>query len=139
MKTSVKIALFVVFFIAVTGIGAAIYLFTKQQKDLRTVKPDFVITATDLQKTFEDNESAATAKFVNKVIEVSGIVESVNPGEGTILNVALKTKSDLSSVICTFSAGADPSKMIAGSQVTIRGECSGFLMDVLLNDCSLIK
>ena len=139
MKTYVKILLGVVVFIALGGIGAALYFFNLQHKNLGKAKPDFVITAIDLQKAFEDNESAATAKYVNKVIEVRGSIESVKPGEGNILNVTLKTGSDLSSVICTFARDADPSKLNAGNQVTIRGECSGFLMDVLLNDCSLIK
>ena len=139
MKTYIKILLGVVVFIALAGIGAALYLFNMQHKNLGKAKPDFVIAAIDLQKAFEDNESAATAKFVNKVIEVRGSIESVKPGEGNILNVTLKTGSDLSSVICTFARDADPSKLNAGNQVTIRGECSGFLMDVLLNDCSLIK
>jgi len=139
MKTYVKILLGVVVFIALAGIGIALVLFIMPHKDLGKARPDFVITAIDLQKAFEDNESAATAKFVNKVIEVRGIIESVKPGEGSILNVTLKTGSDLSSVICTFARDADPSKLNTGNQVTIRGECSGFLMDVLLNDCSLIE
>jgi hypothetical protein len=139
MKTYVKILLGVVVFIALAGIGTALYLFIMPHKDLGKAKPDFIITAIDLQKAFEDNESAATAKYVNKVIEVCGTIESVKPGEGNILNVTLKTGRDLSSVICTFARDADPSKLNAGNQVTISGECSGFLMDVLLNDCSLIK
>jgi hypothetical protein len=139
MKTYVKILLGVVVFIALGGIGAALYFFNLQHRNLGKAKPDFVITAIDLQKAFEENESAATAKFVNKVIEVRGSIESVKPGEGSILNVTLKTGSDLSSVICTFARDADPLKLNAGNQVSIRGECSGFLMDVLLNDCSLIK
>jgi hypothetical protein len=139
MKTYVKILLGVVLFIALAGIWTALHLFNLQHKDLGKAKPDFVITAIDLQKAFEDNESAATAKYVNKVIEVHGTIESVKPGEGNILNVTLKTGSDLSSVICTFAKDADPSKLNSGNQITIRGECSGFLMDVLLNGCSLIK
>jgi hypothetical protein len=139
MKTSVKILLGVVLFIGLVGIGVGIYLFRMPHKDLGKAKPDFVITAVDLQKAFEENESAATAKYVNKIIEVSGTIESVKPGEGNSLNVTLKTGSDLSSVICTFVSSSNPTKLTAGNHVTIRGECSGFLMDVLLNNCSLMK
>jgi hypothetical protein len=139
MKTSVKILLGVVLLIGLVGIGVGLYLFRMPHKDLGKAKPDFVITAVDLQKAFEENESVATAKYVNKIIEVSGTIESVKPGEGNSLNVTLKTGSDLSSVICTFASGSNTSKLTGGSQVTIRGECSGFLMDVLLNNCSLMK
>lgn len=139
MKTSVKIALFVVFFIALTGILVALIMFNKQHKDLSKANPDFVITATDLQKTFEENEAAATAKYVNKIIEVSGTIISVGTGENNVLSISLKTGSDLSSVICTFPAGTEQAKFSKGSRITLRGECSGFLMDVLLNNCVLIK
>ncbi len=139
MKTSVKIALFVVFFIALTGILVALIMFNKQHKDLSKTKPDFVLTSTDLQKAFEENEAAATAKYANKIIEVSGTITSVGTGENNVLNISLKTGSDLSSVICTFPAGTEQAKFGKGSLIILRGECSGFLMDVLLNNCVLIK
>ncbi len=140
MKTYIKIILGVVLFIALAGIGVGIHLFRMTDKDLGKTKPDFIITAIDLQKAFEDNESAATAKYVNKILEIEGEVESVKTGENNALNVTIKSGSDLSSVICTFPSATDPSKFRAGSRVTVRGECSGFLMeDVLLNNCSLIK
>ena len=139
MKTSIKIALAIVLFIALGGILGGLYMFNKQHADLQKSKPDFVMTASDLQKAFEDNEADATAKYVNKVIEVSGTVESVKTGEGNIINVTIKTGSDLSSVICTLAPQADASKLVSGNETTIRGECSGFLMDVLLNNCVIIK
>lgn len=139
MKTNVRILLGVVTFIAVVGIGAALYLFRMPHKDIGKAKPDFNITAIDLQKAFEDNETLATAKYVNKIIEIEGEVESVKTGEANVFNVILKSGSDLSSVICTFPAATEPAEFTVGTKVTIRGECSGFLMDVLMNNCVLIK
>lgn len=139
MKSSVKIALFVVFFVALGGILIALYMYNMQHKDLQKIKPDFVITAADLQKAFEDNDTLATSKYVNKIMEITGIIESVNIGKDNILSVIIKTGSDFSSVICTFPLTADTTKFIVGDQVTIKGECSGFLMDVLLNNCVLIN
>ena len=135
MKTYVKVLLFAVFFLALAGILGALYMFNKQHKDLQKVKPDYVITASDLQKAFEENENGAAAKFTGKVLEVSGVAESVKAGEENITTVTLKTGSDFSTVICSFPAGSDLSDLAEGTQVTIRGECSGFLMDVLLNNC----
>jgi hypothetical protein len=139
MKTYIKILIGVVLFVALAGIGAGIYLFNMQHKDLGKAKPDFVITAVDLQKAFEDNETSATAKYVNKILEIEGEVESVKTGEANVLSVTIKSSSDLSSVICTFPAVTDPAKFTAGSRVTVRGECSGFLMDVLMNNCVKVK
>ena len=139
MKTSVKIALGVVLFIAIGGILAGLYMFNMKHTDTAKAKPDFIITATVLQKEFEDNETAASAKYINKIVEVTGSVASVKIAENKSVNITLTTGSDMSSVICTLTSLADPSKLKSGDAVTIRGECSGYLMDVLLNNCSLIK
>jgi hypothetical protein len=139
MKTSVKIALFVVFFIGVGVILAALYMFNMKHTDTAKAKPDYVVTSTLLQKEFEDNETAASTKYVNKIVEVTGTVASVKQSDNNSVNITLSTGSDMSSVICTFTTLADNSKIKAGDTVTLRGECSGYLMDVLLNNCALIK
>lgn len=138
MKPYIKVALFVVIFIVLAAILAALYMFNLKHIDMAKAKPDFVITATLLQKAFEDNETLATGKFTNKIIEISGKIASVKSLENNIVNISLATGSDLSSVICTFPAITDPSKFRTGDEITVRGVCSGFLMDVLLNNCAVI-
>jgi hypothetical protein len=137
MKTYVKIALFIVTFIALSAILAALYFYNLKHTDMAKAKPDFVITASLLQKAFEVDETAASTRYINKILEVTGKIASVKPAANNVLSVSLVTESDLSSVICTFSAIADPSKFSVGTEITLRGECSGFLMDVLLNNCAV--
>jgi len=139
MKTYIKVALFFVSFIALAGILAALYMYNLKHTDMAKAKPDYVITATQLQKEFEDNETTASAKYTNKIIEVTGKIVSIKPADNNVTNITLATGSDFSSVICTFPAIADPSKLLQGSEITLRGECSGYLMDVLLNNCAVIK
>ena len=139
MKTYVKIALFFVSFIALAAILAALYMFNLKHTDMAKAKPDFVITSVLLQKEFEDNESAASIKYINKIIEVNGKIISIKTADNNSVNITLATGNDLSSVICTFPAIADPSILKPGNEITLRGECSGFLMDVLLNNCAVIR
>ena len=139
MKTYVKIALFVVSFIALSAILAALYMFNLKHTDMSKAKPDYAISATLLLKAFEDDETAASNKYINKILEVTGTISSVKPAENNVLSISLETESPVSSVICTFPAISDPSDIIAGNDITLRGECSGFLMDVLLNNCAEIK
>jgi len=138
MKPYIKVALFVVLIIAVSGILYALTLYNKKHTDTSKVKPDFIITATALQKEFEDGETEASAKYIKKIIEVSGSVSSVTQADSNNVNISLKSGNDLSSVICTFAA-ANPTKVRTGDEITIRGECSGFLMDVLLNNCAIVQ
>lgn len=139
MKTSVKVALFVVFFVALGGILGALYLYNKKPADMASVTPDYLLSAILLQKEFEDNQTIASAKYINKIIEITGTIASVNEGENKSVSVTLNTGTPLSSVICTITGNADTSALIPGKELTIRGECSGFLMDVLLNNCTIIK
>lgn len=137
MKPIVKIALLVVLLFALAGIMTGVYLFYKKPANQAFVKPDYIITAIALQKDFEDNEKAASSKYINKTLEVTGSVASITQADSSNLNISLKTGSDLSSVICTF-ASSDPSKFKIGEETTLRGICSGYLMDVLLNNCALV-
>jgi hypothetical protein len=139
MKTYIKIALFVVSFIGLSLILAALYMFNLKHTDMAKAKPDFVITASVLLKAFEDDETAASTKYINKILEIAGTIASVKPAGNNVLSISLVSGSDLSSVICTFPAVKDPSKFTPGDEITLRGECSGFLMDVLLNNCAVIR
>lgn len=138
MKTYTKIALFVVSFIALSGILAALYMFNLKHTDMAKAKPDFVLSASLLQQAFEDDEAAASTKYINKILEVSGTIASVEPAGDNIVSISLMTGSEISSVICTSTSIADPSKFRTGEEITLRGECSGFLLDVLLNNCAII-
>jgi hypothetical protein len=139
MKTYIKVSLFAVFFIALAGILTALYFYNLKSADLAKVKPDFILTADELQRSFEADESAASSKYVNKILEVTGKIVSVKPAENNVVSISLETGNDLSSVIGTFPGISDPSVFKTGEVITLRGECSGFLMDVLLNNCAIVK
>ncbi len=139
LKRAYKLILIVILLTGMAGIITGIHFYNLRSKNLLKEKPDFTITAEELQKEFESDENASTIKFVNKIVEVTGVISSIDKGEKGALNVALKTESSLSSVICTFPGNTVTSGLMAGQTVTLRGECSGFLMDVLLNNCVLIS
>jgi len=139
MKTYVKVALFFVTFIALAAILAALYFYNLKATDMSKAKPDFILTASALQKAFETDETKASGNYINKIVEVTGKIASVKPGENNVVSISMVTESDLSSVICTFPTITNPSLFRVGDEITLRGECSGFLMDVLLNNCALIR
>jgi hypothetical protein len=63
MKTYVKIALFFISFIALSAILAALYMYNLKATDMSKAKPDFIISASALQKAFEDDETAASTRY----------------------------------------------------------------------------
>ena len=77
MKLYVKVALFFVTFIAMAAILAALYFYNLKATDMSKAKPDFIVTASALQKAFEDDETKASLSYLNKVLEVTGKIASV--------------------------------------------------------------
>jgi hypothetical protein len=133
MRNISKILIIILLFLVVTGAAVVVYFYTLRAGDLRSVNPDHIISSTELVKEFEENETVANSKFVNKIIEVTGKIESINQIESEGLNISLEAENRVSAVICTLADGEDIEGYEPGQEITIRGECSGYLMDVLIN------
>jgi hypothetical protein len=139
MRPYASIGLFIALIVVLSGIFAGIYLFYKGPVDTENIKPVYTITAADLQREFSKNEDAASRKYINKIIEVRGNIASIDKTEGNNINISLKTSDDMSSVICTITELKGRDHISQGDEITIRGVCSGFLMDILMNNCSIIS
>lgn len=139
MKKLYKPVLILVSIFALGGIIAALYLYNLKPRDLQKAKPDYEIAAPDLLKAFESDENAATVKYVDMILEVSGSIRQIESGENNTINISLESGSEFSSVICTLQGNSDLFKFKIGDIITIRGNCSGYLLDVLLNNCVVVK
>ena len=85
--------------------------------------------------SFEGNEAEANQRFLGKIVELTGVVDRI-VNEDEPYTILLKgTESAM--VQCTFLSR--PSKLSPGTNVTVRGVCSGYLMDVVLKDCEMIN
>lgn len=139
MRPYFNLGLLIALLVILSVIFAGVYLFYKGPVDTAGVKPDITVTATELQREFRDNEDAASEKYINRIVEVKGTVASMDKAEGNNFNINLKTGDEMSSVICTVTDARGIGNIRQGDEITIRGICSGFLMDVLLNNCSIIR
>lgn len=137
MKRSVKITLIVVVILVLAGIGVGLYMYNLKSPDLSKGSADYTMASGELQSAFEVDEVGASSKYVNKIIEVTGPVMSYGPGYDTY-SLALETASPYSFIICTFQKTPENTPIEVGVTLTVRGICSGYLMDVLMNDCVII-
>ncbi len=123
-------------------VGAVIgfYMYTKKIADINDLKEDFALTAEELSMAFNDDETAATQKFANKVILVSGkIIEIKSDAQNP--SIQLEGSDPLTGVTCSLYAD-EISKfqhLKSGDEITIKGKCTGKLMDVVLNNCRIYK
>ena len=125
--------------IAFISIFAIVYFsFNAPREDISSEKANFILTTDILVSEFEKNESVAEKKYKNLIIEISGQISEINENGENGTNCILKSDM-MSSVICEFEPGKDKiiRKYTKGDSVIILGKYSGFLMDIILNTCSV--
>jgi hypothetical protein len=138
MKKSVKVFILFVSIIIITSGSVGLIMLKKTHADLSKVDPDYILSANELFKEFDNDEVSSGEKYINKILEITGEVSSIDrSNEGTI-SIILKTGSPFAGIICTFQEIPDGFDINEGAMLTIRGECSGMLMDILMNNCALL-
>lgn len=138
-NSPVKKFLYSIGLIALVGLAIGLYLFFKAPPDVRTQAPDFRMTTNELVQAFS-NEEVANLQFTGKVIEVTGTVSSVE-ASATNVTVYLETNDPLSGITCNFYQEEEKrvATIVAGEVVTVKGLCTGKLMDVVLTNSSIVE
>lgn len=112
-------------------------------KDVKAAGDAVKITAVELDRAYDTDEDAADTAYGGKVLEVTGVVQSVDLEDDTAFVVELRGLPD-STVDCEFAK--DPvtrarlARLRPGETVTIRGRCEG--KDdgaVTLEACELVR
>jgi hypothetical protein len=137
MKTKYR---YVLAFVVLALLAAVLiwkYTFRESASSVATQKADIEMEATKLVQAFEMDESVANALYLDKIVLVSGTVESVSE-DSLGVSVYLKDSDALSGIICSFDKTAlAVSSVEKGTTVRVKGICTGYLMDVVMNKCSL--
>ncbi len=119
----------------------AYFVFLNLPKASIKNKPaEFQLTAESLYSDFESNEKKSNRLYIGKTIQVKGIIGTVEQdGQGATV-IFLESENDFGGVLCTLVNGEESKldKFKSGSEITIKGLCTGMLMDVVLNKCIII-
>jgi len=125
------------------AVVAAVYGYVEYNRglpDTHHLRADFKLEASDLVGKFEINEPQANAVYVDKTISVHGLVSGIQITD-TSAAVFLSDGSSVTSVMCQFenASSREIKNLKKGTQATIKGICSGYLMDVVMVRCVLDK
>jgi hypothetical protein len=132
-------------FISIALLGVVIilslkYVFNSDKINVKTQKSDFVIGARELFYDFESNETQATNKYLNKIIQVHGNIGKIiqTPDKKSV--VILKDKNEFFGINCMITDKEFRFESLKeGDSVSVRGVLKGYLNDVILSDCAFIK
>lgn len=114
-------------------------VFQPASRSVDKINPDFTLSSTTLVSEFENDEKMANSLYLDKIIEVSGTISNISD-DGSVVVVTLREPESLSGVLCSFDKNfISMEKMSLGTKVTIKGICTGYLLDVVLTKCALVE
>jgi len=95
------------------------------------------VSASELTSAYNANEVSADDKYKDKVLSVSGTVDSIGKDITDTPYVTLQASGDFLGVQCMFDDQykGELAKLQKGQHVTLRGTCKGKSLNVLLADC----
>lgn len=122
------------------GAYTAYHTWNKPHEDIAAADSFMTISATDLFKAFQDNESEANSRFLNKVLTINGVIRQVKTGKD-LPTIDLNTADELAAVICNLDPFADHKTLdfAVGQEISIKGKCSGMLNDVIIDRCVVVR
>ncbi len=122
--------------LALIGAFVGYRMYNKPHTETAGSVADVVISPADLLAAYDMDEVKADSTYLDKIIELEGIVININQIEkgGSI---SLDTGNPMSSIICEFENQSDIANVKVGDNVKVKGFCTGKLMDIVLSRCSL--
>jgi len=119
--------------------GWGIYTVYKPHQNVEGENAVATLTAASLYNEFSKDEPQANQKWLGKVLEVKGTISSVTEAGNYIsLNLAATADGGVNCSVLKKDLPADY-KLNKGDSISVKGKCTGFLMDVNLVDCIIIK
>ncbi|WP_299672271.1 hypothetical protein [uncultured Polaribacter sp.] len=122
------------------GVFVAYKMYHKPHVNVADESADITLTANTILEDFSSDETMANTKYLEKIIQVEGIVSEVKTANEKGI-ITLKTNDDFASVLCHLSTEATKKihTVKVGQTLKLKGICTGFLMDVVLIKCEFIN
>ncbi len=139
----IKYIILLVLVLAAIGAGVGLKMFFKPHADIRKMDTVFKVEATGLLDEFIKDENAASAKYSEKVLEISGnLVAKTKLPNGTNLLILENEMEGISCQLDSNWSAANQTVIQAletGNPVTVKGICKGYLMELKVSPAVVVK
>ena len=127
--------IYVLAVVAVTALGGYYYVFVYSKTHHRNIQSEKSVTiqADSLSAQFQANEKNANALYLNKAVQVTGTIISIDKNQEGKIMIILGRADAFSNVSVTLISTAPISQKI-GETITIKGVCTGALSDVIVTE-----
>ena len=115
-------------------------IYNKPHVNVSDAKSDITITADQIINDFSSDETKANRSYLDKIVKISGVISELKVVKQKGI-ITLKTNHDFGSVLCHLSDKASQkiNSLKEEQTLTLKGICTGFLMDVILVKCEIIN
>ena len=132
-----KNLIYIILSLLIIGIFLFVIVLNLPKATTKNKAATIELDAIELLDDFIASEINANKKYIGKIIEVQGIISRIEKDKKGSSVIMLKTNDKIKSILCTMEN--EPKGLAAGQQVKIKGICNGYLLDVVLNRCNLVK
>ena len=137
MKKKIFFFLGLVIIVLISATWYYVFVYAKNHHRNVAAESAIVLSAVDLVKAYQNNEIAANAQYLNKAMEITGVVLDTKKDQAGNTTITLQSADPFSSVFCTLTtSGQIPAN---GNIVKVKGVCNGYLSDVVINEAVLLK
>ncbi len=138
----IKYSVILVLAIVVICAGIGLKMFFKPHADINKLEAKFKVEAIILIAEFQKDENAATLKYSEKPIEISGKLVAKNKLPNGIQVLVLE--NEMEGISCQLDSSWVSSNKPAieglqnGQTITVKGICKGYLMEIKVSPAVLV-
>ena len=137
MKSWKKLVVLAVIVAIVGYFGCKFYnIYTAGPENIRKAKA-ISVDASALLEDYNKSETDANRKYIGKILAVTGEVKEISKNQEGQTVVTLKTSDPMNTVNCTMEGEA--TGFNNGKTITLKGMCTGYMMDVYLTRCYIAE
>lgn len=116
---------------------------TESSSNTEVQTPTVKVTALQMVSDYKANEVSADAKYKGKTVEISGTVSTIGKDIMDTPYISLKTSEYdiINQVQCMFGKGdeAELANVSKGDSISLKGEVSGKLGNIIIRGCQIVK
>ncbi|WP_298479795.1 hypothetical protein [uncultured Maribacter sp.] len=136
----IKMGVFIFLLFLLAAVFFSLWQYNKPHINVAVSKADISLSAEKLFTDFSTDEAGSNAKYLDQIVEVTGLVSNIGTEKGQTV-ITLGKGNIMGSVLCYLAPEQlmDNNTLKKGQQITIKGICTGYLMDVILVKSVLVN
>lgn len=97
----------------------------------------YTISSIELYSEFSNNENQANRKYIGKTIIVEGTISEIDKDKNGATVLFIDSGNSMNGILCTLEPKQNGDFQV-NQTIKLKGLCTGFLQDVVLNKCVIV-